>query len=312
MGNVVERRTIVVGSGCAGLTAALYLARAGLGPLVIDGDRPGGQLTQTSAVENYPGFPDGIGGYELVDRMRRQAERFGAEFAGDQIEMLSLQGKQKILQGKEKPYQCQALVIATGSAPVPLNVPGEKEYASGGGVSFCATCDGPFYRGKIVAVVGGGDSAAEEALFLAQFCEKVYLVHRRDRLRASKIMAERVLACKRIELLWNRVVLSAEGDGKRMNAVMLKDAGTGQISHLSCAALFISVGHRPNSAFAAGVLGLDENGYFRSGCADPVSSAVPGIFLAGDCSDPLYRQAIVAAGTGARAAIAAERWLLSQ
>ncbi|MDR0340256.1 MAG: FAD-dependent oxidoreductase [Puniceicoccales bacterium] len=312
MDNIVVRRVIVVGSGCAGLTAAIYLARAGLEPLVIEGNLPGGQLTQTSTVENYPGFPDGIGGYELVESMRRQGERFGAEFVGDQIEALSLQGEQKVLQGKEKTYHCQALLIATGSAPVPLNVPGEKEYAAGGGVSFCATCDGPFYRNKIVAVTGGGDSAAEEALFLAQFCEKVFLVHRRDRLRASKIMAERVLACEKIEPLWNRTVLSVEGDSQRMDALILETVGTGEIFRLPCAALFVSIGHRPNSAFAGEVLELDKGGYFCHKDNNLTNSAVPGIFLAGDCADPLYRQAIIAAGTGARAAIAAERWLLAR
>jgi thioredoxin reductase (NADPH) len=306
-----ERRVIVVGSGCAGLTAALYLARAGLEPLVIEGDCPGGQLTQTSTVENYPGFPEGIGGYELVERMRRQAERFGAEFAGDRVEALAVHDGHKTLRGKEKSYRCRALVLATGSAPIPLAVPGEREYGAGGGVSFCATCDGPFYRGKVVAVVGGGDSAAEEALFLAQICEKVYLIHRRDRLRASKIMADRVLSCKKIEPLWNRTVTAVDGDGERMCAVELQNLETQEIHRLPCAALFVSVGHRPNSAFAAEVLERDSHGYLSGSGIDPVESSVAGIFLAGDCADPLYRQAVVAAGTGARAAIAAERWLLA-
>jgi thioredoxin reductase (NADPH) len=305
MENLLERTVVVLGSGCAGLTAAIYLARAGLEPLVIGGNLPGGQLTQTSTVENFPGFPDGIGGFELVARMRQQAERFAAAFAGDHIQQLSLDGTWKILKGSEKVYRCRALIVATGSSPCPLSVPGEREYGSGGGVSSCATCDGPFYRGQTVAVAGGGDSAAEEALFLAQFCQKVYLIHRRDQLRASRIMVDRVLACAKISVLWSHRVLSVDGDGKRMAGLTLASLRGGESSQLPCAALFVSIGHRPNSDFAAAVLDRDEWGYFRETEGNPA-----GVFFAGDCADSLYRQAIVAAGSGARAAMAAERWLL--
>ncbi|MDR2577154.1 MAG: thioredoxin-disulfide reductase [Puniceicoccales bacterium] len=304
---------IILGSGCAGLTAAIYLSRAGLCPLVFDGNQPGGQLTGTSEVENFPGFPEGIDGYELVERMRKQAERFGAKFVGDSAQQLlpheNLHEREITLSGQTQTYRCSALVIATGSSPCKMNIPGEREYFGGGGVSTCATCDGAFYRGKTVAVLGGGDSAVEEALFLTRFCEKVYLVHRRDNLRASKIMAERALANKKIIPVWNAIAESIDGDGKKVIGLTVRNSTSGERSQISCSGVFVSIGHRPNSEFAAGVLKLDPHGYFCCDPKDEVLSSVPGIFLAGDCADSVYRQAVVAAGMGARAAIAAERWL---
>jgi thioredoxin reductase (NADPH) len=311
-GPVEGENCVVLGSGCAGLTAAIYLARAGLAPLVLEGNQPGGQLTMTGDVENFPGFPEGIGGYDLTEKIRRQAERFGAIFRGDHDEKLSLDGAKKVLQGAAKTYRCAALIIATGSSSQPLDVPGEREYFGGGGVSVCAICDGAFYRGQTVAVIGGGDSAAEEALALTKFCKKVYLIHRRDRLRASHIMAERVLAAEKIEPLWNRTVERIEGDGKRVTGLVLRDMQSNALASLPCTGVFVSIGHRPNTHFAADVLPRDERGYFLVDGADSTVSPIPGIFYAGDCADPHYRQAVVAAGAGARAAIAAERWLIAQ
>lgn len=308
---IIEKKTLIIlGSGCAGLTAAIYAARAALGPVVIDGNQPGGQLTTTTNIENFPGFPDGIGGYELVDRMRRQAERFGATFANDHIRTMRRERGAFFLEGMTTTYGAQAVIIASGASPYPLGVPGELEYFGGKGVSVCATCDGAFYRGKDVAVVGGGNSAVEEALFLTRFCRKVYLIHRRDSLRASVPMVQRVTGNPKVQILWDSILAEVLGDGCHVTGLRFRNVKTDVEQILPCSAVFMAVGHKPNSSFAAGFLPTDAKGYFVPRADDASHSPVDGIFLAGDCSDALYQQAIIAAGAGARAAVAAERWLM--
>lgn len=301
---------IILGTGCAGLTAAIYTARANLNPLVLEGGQPGGQLTTTSEVENFPGFPEGIDGFMLTDNMRRQAARFGARFEHDLIQSVSLNGPVKRLHSGTKTYETRALIIATGASPRLLGIPGEKEYYGGNGVTTCATCDGAFYRGMDVAVLGGGDSACEEALFLTRFATRVYLIHRRDTLRASDIMARRVLEHEKITPVWNSVPLEILGgtDGK-VRGILSKDTGTGVVTEIACKGVFIAIGHVPNTQPFVGAIALDENGYIVSPQASGVHTGVAGVFVAGDCSDPVYRQAITAAGMGCRAAIEAERWL---
>ena len=301
-----RQKVVILGSGCAGLTAAIYLARAGLTPIVLDGDLPGGQLTRTSFVENYPGFPSGIGGYELIAMMRKQAERFGATFIGDVAKKIYAEGDLKVVECGNGELRCSELVIATGSSPMELSVPGEAEYGCGGGVSSCATCDGPFYRGKTVAVVGGGNSAVAEALYLSNICKEVYLIHRREELRATRTSGEKVFARKNIIPLLNRTVVSIDGDGKKVSSLTLCNATNNEKSTLQCDGVFVSIGHRPNSDFARGFLEMDEQGYFVSSAEDPVLSSAAGVFIAGDCVERNYRQAIIAAGSGARAAIAIE------
>lgn len=305
---MVSTSLIIIGSGCAGLTAAIYASRAGLDPIVIEGSQPGGQLTLTSKVENFPGFPDGIDGFDLIQAMRSQAQKFGTHFEGDAINSLELDGPTKILHGQTRTYRCRALILATGSQPKMLGIEGEQDYYGGKGISTCATCDGAFFRNKTVAVIGGGDSAVEEALFLTRFCPTVYLIHRRDQLRASKIMADRALHCEKIRPIWNSSVQRILGDGQRLTGLVLRNNISGELSDLPCDGVFLAIGHRPNSQLAKDVLPIDGDGYLLSD-RSPVETAAPGIFVAGDCSDRRYRQAIVAAGLGAQAAMAAERWL---
>ncbi len=301
---------IILGTGCAGLTAAIYTGRAQLNPLVLEGSQPGGQLTTTSEVENFPGFPEGIDGYTMMDRLRKQAARFGARFEHAKIDSIEVNGTTKILRSGDKTFEAKAVIIATGARPRLLGIPGEQEMYGGKGVTTCATCDGAFYRDMNVTVIGGGDSACEEALFLTRFCSKVTLVHRRDTLRASKIMAERTLAHEKIEVVWNanpEAVLADESGNAR--ALKVKKNDSGDSLEIPCKGVFIAIGHIPNTDFVEGLLDRDDNGYIIPASGSQVRTSLPGLFAAGDCVDHVYRQAITAAGMGCQSAIEVERWL---
>jgi thioredoxin reductase (NADPH) len=301
------RNLIIIGSGPAGYTAAVYAARANLRPLVIEGAQAGGALMTTTEVENFPGFPDGILGPELMDNMRKQAERFGAEYITDDMSRVELGGAVKRVWIGSTEYRARAVVVATGSAWRPLGVPGEKELL-GHGVSSCATCDGFFFRGQHIVVVGGGDSAMEEATFLTRFGETVTIVHRRDQFRASKIMAERALSNPKITVRWNTVVTEILGDDGKVAAVRLKDTTTGEESTLETKAVFVAIGHDPRTDLFRGQLDLDDNGYILVD-APSTRTSLPGVFAAGDVVDHTYQQAITAAGTGSAAALDAERYI---
>ena len=301
---------IILGTGCAGLTAAIYTGRAQLNPLVLEGSQPGGQLTTTSEVENFPGFPEGIDGYMMMDNLRKQAARFGARYEHAKVDSIELDGDKKILHAGDKTFEARIVIIATGARPRLLGIPGEQEMYGGKGVTTCATCDGAFYRDMDVTVIGGGDSACEEALFLTRFCSKVTLVHRRDTLRASKIMAERTLAHEKIEVCWNaspEAVLADESGNAR--ALKVKKLDSVDSVEIPCKGVFIAIGHIPNTDFVEGLLERDENGYIVPETGSQVRTSVPGLYAAGDCVDHVYRQAITAAGMGCQSAIEAERWL---
>ena len=304
------RDVVILGSGCAGWTSALYLARANLKPLVLTGAQMGGLLTTTSMVENFPGFPQGVDGTTLMAQMMEQAQKFGAEVEfGVVAEEVNLGKPAHRIRVGNKTIETRALIVATGAGHRHLGVPGEKELETRG-VTYCATCDGalPMFRNQPLVVVGGGDSACEEATFLTRFASKVYLVHRRGELRASRIMAERALGNPKIEPVWNSVVESVEGvkEGK-VTGVKLKDMATGKSSTLPCAGVFIAVGHVPNTQIFQGKLKMDEAGYLQLGPGSRTN--MEGVFGAGDCADKVYRQAITAAGMGCMAAIDAERYL---
>ena len=301
---------IILGTGCAGLTAAIYAGRAQLNPLVLEGSQPGGQLTTTSEVENFPGFPEGIDGFTMMDNLRKQAARFGARFAHALVERIELDGEVKKLYAGDKTYEAKSIVVATGARPRLTGVPGEEEMYGGKGVTTCATCDGAFYRDMDVVVIGGGDSAAEEALFLTRFCSKVTLIHRRDKLRASQIMADRVLNHEKIEMAWNSVpeeILADENGTVR--AIRVKNVHAEESSEIPCKGVFVAIGHIPNTDFVEGVLDRDDNGYIIPAPGSQVKTGHKGFFAAGDCVDHVYRQAITAAGMGCQAAIEAERYL---
>lgn len=302
------RNLIIVGSGPAGLTAALYAGRAGLNPLVISGPLPGGLLTQTTDVENYPGFPEAVNGYELMMKMQEQAGRFNVDFQSDAVESaeLAMGGPHRLHLSSGETLECRALIIAAGSSPRWLGLESEEAF-KGRGVSACATCDGAFYRGLPVAVIGGGDSAMEEALFLTRFASEVTVIHRRDKLRASKIMAERAEKNPKIRFVWNSAVTEIFGKDD-VDGIRVKNVATGEERTLACKGVFVALGHVPSTKAFAGQLNMDESGYIELHNNTSYTS-VEGVFAAGDCADKRYRQAITAAGMGARAAIDAERWL---
>lgn len=302
------REVVIVGSGAAGLTAAIYTARANLKPLVIDGTQPGGQLTTTTEVENFPGFPEGIMGPELMDRTRKQAERFGTEFIFDQVQDVSLKGPiKKITLSSGKVLESHTVIIATGAAPKLIGIEAEKKLM-GRGVSTCATCDGAFFRNADLIVVGGGDSAMEEANFLTKFAKEVYVVHRRDTLRASKIMQERALKNPKIEFIWDTAVVDVKDVSKEnVEAAVLKNLKTGETRELKIDGIFVAIGHTPNTAPFQKEIKCDENGYIIT--SEGSKTNVEGVFAGGDCIDHVYRQAITAAGMGCMAALDAERYI---
>jgi len=302
-------KVIIVGSGPAGLTAAIYTARANLSPLVLEGKEPGGQLTTTTLVENFPGFVNGIDGPELIMNMKAQAERFGARFQYSTVEDLEPADGYVRVKIDGEWVETRTLIIASGASARYLGLPRERELI-GHGLTACATCDGAFYRNVPVAVVGGGDSAAEEATFLTRFASKVYLIHRRDELRASKIMADRVLSQEKVEPIWNTVVTEYLTDeAGEVRAVKLKNVKTGEESELEVKCVFMAIGHTPNTAPFRGKIDMDEEGYIIRKHGSQTN--IPGVFAAGDVADREYRQAITAAGMGCAAALEAERYLAS-
>jgi thioredoxin reductase (NADPH) len=296
----------IIGSGCAGLTAAIYAARADLKPLVLDGHEPGGQLSLTTHVENFPGFPDGIMGPELIENMRKQAARFGAEFKAGSLSEVDLRQRPfKVTAGKDV-YETRTLIVAAGASARLLGLKGERELI-GRGVSTCATCDGYFFRTKPIAVVGGGDTAMEEAGFLSKHASKVYLIHRRDEFRASKIMIDRAKANPKIEFVTPYVVDEILAPQGLVNGVRLKHTGNGETKELTLDGVFVAIGHDPNSTAFRGKLDMDENGYLIANHG--TLTKVPGVFIAGDVQDHRYRQAVTAAGSGCMAALDAEKFL---
>ncbi len=302
-----EAQVVIVGTGPAGLTAALYAARANLSPIVFQGVQPGGQLITTTDVENYPGFPEGIMGPEMMQLFEQQAARFGADLRYGTVTHVDFsQRPYRLLVDEETPILAQTVIIATGASAKYLGLKNEQRLL-GYGVSACATCDGAFFRNMDVAIVGGGDTAMEEALFLTRFASKVYLIHRRDEFRASKIMQERVFENEKIELVWNTVVTDVVGD-KEVDAVVTENMLTGEKGQIPVKALFVAIGHKPNTEVFDGWLSMDETGYIQTR-PDSTYTDVPGVFACGDAQDHVYRQAVTAAGTGCMAAIDAERWL---
>ncbi len=304
------RNVVIIGSGCAGLTAAIYAARANLDPLVVRGHEAGGQLTLTTLVENYPGFPKGVQGPELIELMQRQAEEFGAEFMEGDVTRADLSRRPFTIEMDKEKVETQTLIVATGASAKLLGLESERKLL-GHGVSTCATCDGYFYRGKEVVVVGGGDTAAEDSLFLTRYAKQVSLVHRRDELRASKIMQQRMFAQKPINPIWNTVVTDVLDPGKgEVTGVRLKNVKTGEESIKQCDGVFIAIGHSPNTQLFKGQLEMNEVGYLVT--HDGSHTNVPGVYAAGDCQDHVYRQAVTAAGSGCMAAIDAERFLQAE
>ena len=301
------RNVVIIGSGCAGHTAALYTARAKLEPLVIEGHEPGGQLSLTTLVENFPGFPEGIQGPELIANMRRQAERFGAEYQLAHVTAANLSSSPFTLQVGRETIQTRTLIIASGASARWLGLPSEQALI-GHGVSSCATCDGFFFSGKDIAVIGGGDSAMEEAIFLTRFATKVSLIHRRDEFRASKIMLERAQQHERIQFIPNTVVEDVLDPAKKeVTALKLRDMKTGKSSELPVSAMFLGIGHIPNAKIFEGQLDMDQDGYLKT--TNFVFTKVPGVYACGDVQDRRYRQAITAAGSGCMAALEVEKFL---
>jgi thioredoxin reductase (NADPH) len=308
--NADVHKVVIVGTGPAGLTAAIYAARANLNPVVIQGPQPGGQLITTTDVENYPGFPDGIMGPEMMQKFEAQAERFGAELQWGMVTSVDFSERPfKLVVDEEKPFLAETVIISTGASAKYLGLENESRLL-GKGVSACATCDGAFFREQDLAIVGGGDTAMEEALFLTRFASKVFVIHRRDEFRASRIMQERVLNHEKIEVLWNTTVEDVVGESE-VEGLLIKDVTSGETRTLDVQGFFVAIGHEPNTDIFADWLDQDETGYIITK-PDSTYTNVEGVFACGDAQDHVYRQAITAAGTGCMAAIDAERWLADQ
>lgn len=301
-------RVIVVGSGPAGLTASLYAARANLQPLCIEGWQPLGLLMTTTEVENFPGFPEGVMGPELMMKMREQAEKFGTRFVTENASKLELDGEVKKVWVGDTCHEARTVILATGASSIKVGIPSEETYLYGKGISTCATCDGAFYKKMVVAVIGGGDSAMEEANFLTNFASKVYVVHRRDEFRASRIMVDRAKANPKIELVTPYVPDEFLGDGKLLNAIRLKNAKTGEFRTIEVAGAFVAIGHKPNTELFADQVELDEKGYVKCQGRSQKTS-IPGVMAAGDLQDTTYKQAITSAGSGCIAALDAQHYL---
>lgn len=302
-----ERDVIIIGSGPAGLTAAVYIARAGYSPLVIEGVPAGGQLMITTEIENFPGFPDGISGPELISNMKKQAERFGTEFLMKEVTTVDFKSYPFKIFAEDMEYIAKTVIIATGAQAIYLDLPSVETF-KGRGISACATCDGFFFRDAVIFVIGGGDTAAEEALFLTKFGKEVYIVHRRDQLRAEKYLQDRVFENPKIKIIWDSVVEDIMGsDTKGVEKILLKNVKTGELTERDANGIFMAIGNSPATAVFKGQIELDENGYII--VKDGAKTNIEGIFAAGDVRDPHFRQAVVAAGTGCRAAIEADRFL---
>jgi len=299
---------VIIGMGCAGLTAAIYAARGNLDPFIITGsEEEGGQLMLTTMVENFPGFPDGVLGPDLIALMKKQAERFGARFLSERVTAFAHKNDAfEIKTGDGQTLQAKTVIISTGASAKWLGIESETRYR-GRGVTSCATCDGYFFRDKEVIVIGGGDSACEESLFLTKFASKVTIIHRRDQLRASKIMQDRVFSNPKIKMAWNSEVVEVLGDGKKVTGVKLRNIATGKTTDFSCDGVFLAIGHEPNTAIFKSVIDLDEKGFVKTDRR--MRTNVPGIFACGDVQDHIYKQAITASGTGCQAAMEAEKYL---
>lgn len=304
-------KCLIIGSGPAGYTAAIYASRSNLNPVLLEGMQPGGQLTITTEIENYPGYPDGITGTQMMQDLRRQSERVGADIRSDIVNKVSLQEYPFIVETDSgKVYEAESIIISTGASAKWLGLESETKFR-GMGVSACATCDGFFYKNQEVAVVGGGDTACEEATFLSNICSKVYLIVRRDELRASQIMRDRVMKNPKIEILWNHKPIEILGDNQGVNGVMLENTKTGDLKQIAVTGFFLAIGHHPNSDMFKGVIDTDANGYIitKNGTTH---TNIPGVFAAGDVQDSIYRQAITAAGSGCKAAMDAEKFLINR
>lgn len=299
---------VIIGSGISGLTAAIYAARGNLSPKVLGGMTEGGQLMLTTDVENFPGFPEGVKGPELIERTRKQAERFGAEFIAKDVSKIEKDGIHFVVHYGDESMKTKAVIICAGANARMLGLESEQKYV-GRGVSTCATCDGFFYKDKIVAVIGGGDAALEEAQVLTKFATKVYIVHRRDELRASKIMQDRAKASEKIEFIWDSGVEEVLGNEQGVTGIKLKNLKTGEMSELKIDGMFLGIGHIPNTKFVEGFLDLDDKGFIK--VQGEVGTSVKGIFVGGDVADPVYQQAVSAAGTGCKAALEADKYVES-